>query len=726
MTELLLVVLTLLPNAVDMPGAPTATEYDVLVRRAHLPVMIERTRRRGSCPHEELDPSDVALRVDGRRLRVTAIDAKPQPRTHALLLDTSQSMSGRIEAAKRAAMDYIDGLPEEDAVLLASFDETLVLRGPLGMDRETIKRRVESLRLGYSTSLWDALHSLALYLDTVRGEKVVILLSDGNDSSSVDSAGARTLALVRQLPDLVVFPIGIALRSSADPDCVMARSQLAGLARLTGGRFFETQTAAGLPRTFREIRKRLEERVFLSYVPESQSTSMRLRDQRIRAGMRKGIPCKIRVLGPPQFEGRRRTALSTAPPPPEHEASWVGTIDTRQMLVGRVNDLTLDRGPLYTAQSIREGKPRVIVDRVPVFTMRDFTVLTPPLREVVHTLNAPEKLLLYLLEHAPCSSEPIDDEPHTRPAWMVHGQTLIHMRTSISRALYDEHADYRDRAQEGIERAVSHRLNSMARTVPEVRVLPPAGLAHLRQAIGRQEADPELGAVPGLLTEWLGDLAARDVALTLEQMTVNVLLGSSDVARDRDPQALAAIVLDRWHRLREWFPPAISARVVAPLVPAYSPERDVIGFYRFVLPRPRPDVARIDAIPPRPLALLTVLWLGREELLGRFDDAPPHVLAVDYRPVQDLELLENACPSPDRQATSPTSKVRIDLGRAPDQPVLSLVAYFHEDRTDPSCLAVGDMAVAGPEALEAATSLRTALAEGGHLLDSESLVWQTP
>ena len=214
------------------PGDQPATDDDVLVRRAHLPVMFERAQIPGSCSHEDLHPSDVELRVDGLRVRVTTIDPKPQPRTHALLLDTSESMSRRLEATKKVAMDYIDGLPEEDAVLMASFDETLVLRGPLGMDRETIKRRVESLRIGYSTSLWDALHSLALYLDTVRGEKVVILLTDGEDSSSVDSTGARTLALVRHAcPSAGVSPNFA--RTSATTSAV-ATSPLTSNTRLSG------------------------------------------------------------------------------------------------------------------------------------------------------------------------------------------------------------------------------------------------------------------------------------------------------------------------------------------------------------------------------------------------------------------------------------------------------------------------------------------------------------
>ena len=237
------------------------------------------------------------------------------------------------------------------------------------------------------------------------------------------------------------------------------------------------------------------------------------------------------------------------------------------------------------------------------------------------------------------------------------------------------------------------------------------------------EADPELGAVPALLTAWLGDLAARDVVLALERMTVNGLFGSRDVASDRDPQALAEIVLDAWDRLPEWFPPATSVRIVAPLVPAYSPDRDVIGFYRFVLPRPRPNVARIDAIPPRPLALQTALWLRRKELLGRLGDAAPHVLALDYRPVQKLELHETDCSVPDRGATTPTSKVRIDIGSARDLPALTLVAYFHDGRTDPSCLSVGVVATARPDVHEAVTALTTALAAGGYLLDATSGGW---
>ena len=306
-------------------------------------------------------------------------------------------MQRRIDATKQVAKDYIDGVPEEDAVLLASFDETFVLRGPLGMDRETIKDRVESLRLGFSTGLWDALHRLALYLDTVHGEKVVILLTDGEDSSSVDSTGTQALALVRHFPDLVVFPIGIALSPDANAAQAIARSQLAVLARTTGGRFFETQTADGLPRIFREIRKRLLRRVFLSYIP-GEPAARRPEHPRIRATLPPSVPCRIRILGPPQLEGRRRTALAN-----ESKISRIEARADGEGIVGQVDDLLLERGPLFTSRSIREGRPRLTLDRHPEFEVRDFEVLTPPVREVVRALDTPERLLLYLLEHAPPS-----------------------------------------------------------------------------------------------------------------------------------------------------------------------------------------------------------------------------------------------------------------------------------------------------------------------------------
>ena len=721
MTELLCVVLTLAAVALDTAEIPPTANEDVLVRRAHLPVMIERARIPGSCAPEELDPSGVELRADGVRLRVTAIAPKPQPRTHALLLDTSESMSRRLEATKQVAMDYIDRLPEDDAILLASFDETLVLRGPLGMNRAAIKRHVASLRVGYSTGMWDALHGLALYLDTVRGEKVVILLSDGEDSSSIDFNGKRTRALLHRLPDLVVFPIGIALSSSAEARPAIARGQLAGLARLTGGRFLETQSAEGLPRTFREIRKRLEKRVFLSYVPEGEPTSEQLRAQRIRVAMGKDSPCRLHVLGPPQLEGRRRNTL------PDHleRPSWVDTLDAGGMLVGQVNDLMLERGPLFTPRSIREGKPRISLDRVPEFAVREFKMFTPPLGEVLDALYTPERLLLYLLERAPDSTGRMADGMPARPAWMVHGQTLIRIRTAISRALFDDYVGYRDRTQAGIELATDHRLEHMLRTIPDIRALSPAGLSYLRQALRHQEADPELGAVPALLTEWLGDLRARDVVLGLEQMTANALLGWSDEPLDRDPLALVDLVLGSWDRLHEWFPPAVHARVLVPLLPAYSPERDVIGFYRILLPRPHPNFPRIDSVPARPLALRTALWLGRRHLLEQLGDRTPRVLALDYRNVRLLELEPKDCPPPasDRKPTRPTSKVRIVIGSASDQPDLTLVAYFHEGGTEPSCVSVGEVATASPEARAAATSLRQALADQRRLFDTESLTW---
>ena len=59
MTELLLVVLTLLADPPDLSVVEPVVDEDIFVRRAHLPVMFERKHLTGSCSPDSLDPSEL-------------------------------------------------------------------------------------------------------------------------------------------------------------------------------------------------------------------------------------------------------------------------------------------------------------------------------------------------------------------------------------------------------------------------------------------------------------------------------------------------------------------------------------------------------------------------------------------------------------------------------------------------------------------------------------------
>jgi hypothetical protein len=194
--------------------------------------------------------------------------------------------------------------------------------------------------------------------------------------------------------------------------------------------------------------------------------------------------------------------------------------------------------------------------------------------------------------------------------------------------------------------------------------------------------------------EWLDDVPAAEAAAALEVDLSNALL--DEVGERARHQARAERVERSWSRIGDWFTPAFDARIVALLVPAYDAERARIGFYRFVLPRPRVEDEQPAPLPAKPLALRTVRWLLSDPVTAGLLAGRLRVVDVAYGRAGRRELRRAGCGidgGPEEKA-----KVELSLAGEDDDETaapLRLTAYFSggsdprgASEENPSCVVV--------------------------------------
>ena len=109
-------------------------------------------------------------------------------RTSILAIDTSVSMRGtRIAEAKKAAIAYLDTVPDNVKVGVVSFDDTVKVVVPPGLDRTAARDAITGLRLTLRTALYDGVLG-ALKAAGPGGEKAgqrkILVLSDGKDTTA--------------------------------------------------------------------------------------------------------------------------------------------------------------------------------------------------------------------------------------------------------------------------------------------------------------------------------------------------------------------------------------------------------------------------------------------------------------------------------------------------------------------------------------------------------------
>jgi Ca-activated chloride channel homolog len=181
-----------------------------------------------------------------------------------LLLDTSASMEGRLEVVARAAEAFVEQtMRPKDRMALFSFAERPQTQVRFTNQPDDLAHGLQGLRPRGGTALYDALVYGLYYFDGVKGQKALIVLSDGKDESSRFSL--ENAIRTAQRTGVTVYVVGLE-EVKKDRD---AKRALESLAQATGGRAFFIEGLEELPGIYASIQDELRSQYLLAY----QSTS---------------------------------------------------------------------------------------------------------------------------------------------------------------------------------------------------------------------------------------------------------------------------------------------------------------------------------------------------------------------------------------------------------------------------------------------------------------------
>jgi tight adherence protein B len=193
-----------------------------------------------------VDPRAVHVIQDGEPLSASIVPLGSEPVELVLLIDTSGSMTGApIEAAKTAAIAFIEGLPPGSEIAVLGFGDDVAVLTPLTASRADAESAIEAIQARGETSLNDAVIAAVDTVTTGRLDRqFIVLLSDGGDTVSTATLDDVTNALA-------TVPVGfyaIALEGS-EPD----PQALAAMAQTTGGTVVPASDSSALASVYDEI-----------------------------------------------------------------------------------------------------------------------------------------------------------------------------------------------------------------------------------------------------------------------------------------------------------------------------------------------------------------------------------------------------------------------------------------------------------------------------------------
>ena len=185
--------------------------------------------------------------------------------TYALLVDSSGSMSRRLDFVQRTAGLLYNYLTPLDRTIVAPFSKSVLsVTGPTD-DRQTVTDAIRAIHASGGTAILDSLLQLARGFPESEGRRVVILITDGYDENSV-SAIDDVLAAVKAAR-LTVYPVGIGGVAGVS---LKGEKVLRRLAAETGGRVFLPATESQLELVHTALVEEIHNRYLLTYTPTNQ------------------------------------------------------------------------------------------------------------------------------------------------------------------------------------------------------------------------------------------------------------------------------------------------------------------------------------------------------------------------------------------------------------------------------------------------------------------------
>ncbi len=198
-----------------------------------------------------------------------------QPLSVALLVDNSGSTAKDLKYETDSVSRFVRMLFGEgnarDSVALYSFNYQVVKQNHFTRNASSLEHSLKGLRGEAGTSLYDAIYLAAGELEQREGRRVMVIVTDGGDTTSSKDFHAALNAA--QLADVVIYPILVVPITNEAGRNIGGENALTTISNGTGGHVFLPSLGAALDAAFAEILRELRTQYLLAYYPKNAPLS---------------------------------------------------------------------------------------------------------------------------------------------------------------------------------------------------------------------------------------------------------------------------------------------------------------------------------------------------------------------------------------------------------------------------------------------------------------------
>ncbi|HEY6351687.1 MAG TPA: VWA domain-containing protein [Candidatus Angelobacter sp.] len=249
------------------PARPPADDSSTIRVNVRLVNVFTTVTDDHGAPVSDLNKDDFKLLEDGVPQTISIFDRESElPLSIVLAIDTSEStrrdLKLEIASAKRFVHSILRPL---DRLSIFQISEDVLQLTRYTADMKSIEGAIDDLQKGAGTSLYDGIYLGAETLLNRQGRKVMVLITDGGDTTS--SASYNTALRRAQEAEAIVYSIIIVPVAADAGRNIGGEHALIQISKDTGGKYYYAESIDQLDQAFRQVSQELRTQYLLAYYP---------------------------------------------------------------------------------------------------------------------------------------------------------------------------------------------------------------------------------------------------------------------------------------------------------------------------------------------------------------------------------------------------------------------------------------------------------------------------
>ncbi len=193
------------------------------------------------------------------------------PVSLGVVIDNSGSMRNKLAQVKTAALALIKGSNRDDEVFIVNFNDSAYLDNPKDKPFTNNMQELEAALAKIDTRGGTAMRdAIQMSIDHLKGahrdKKVLVVITDGNDNSSV--VGMDTILRNAHKSGVLVYGVGL-LTEEEHREAARARKALNDLAEATGGKTFFPKEVGEVDAIARQVAHDIRNQYVIEYSPRN-------------------------------------------------------------------------------------------------------------------------------------------------------------------------------------------------------------------------------------------------------------------------------------------------------------------------------------------------------------------------------------------------------------------------------------------------------------------------